>query len=268
MPVITLLTDFGIEDEYVGIMKGVILSVNPTVSIVDISHRIEPQHISAAAYALDAAYPYFPAGTIHVVVVDPGVGTDRTVIALTHRGHTFLAPDNGVLSLLLEKETPDLLVQVVNPRYFLNPVSRTFHGRDVFAPVSAHLSLGVDLSRLGPVMRPEKMVRLPFPEAFISAEGELCGRVVSIDRFGNLITNIKADFLAQRCPASTHARTVIAIGEKRIAGISTSYASVPVGTPLAIIGSRGCLEIAVNRGNARIDLGAGIGDTIVVRRPD
>lgn len=268
MSVITLLTDFGIDDEYVGVLKGVILSIHPTVSIVDISHRIAPQDISGAAYAIDAAYSYFPAGTIHVIVVDPGVGTERAAIALATGGHIFVAPDNGVLSVLLTEKKPEMLVRIKNSRYFLTPVSRTFHGRDIFAPVAAHLARGVALTRLGPALAPQAVVSLGIAAPAVSPEGRLCGQVVSVDRFGNLITNIRADILARFCPPRLQTGVRITIRGIRIQGISACYADAPPGTPLAIFGSRGCLEVAVNRGSARADLGAGRGDRVSIRCPD
>ena len=158
MTIITLLTDFGCEDEYVAMMKGAILSINSAARLIDISHGIAPQNIARAGLAIENTYRYFPAGTIHAVVVDPEVGSDRAIIAMESRGHRFVGPDNGLFSRLLAAGDPDMLVAVSESAYFLKPVSRTFHGRDIIAPVAAHLSLGVEMNRLGRALRPDQLV--------------------------------------------------------------------------------------------------------------
>jgi S-adenosylmethionine hydrolase len=197
MSIITLLTDFGLDDEYVGVMKGVILSINPAAVIVDITHRVEPQGILQAAFLIRSAWRFFPERTIHVIVVDPGVGGSREILAYESNRQVFIAPDNGVLTLLLDETAADKAVCVRNSDYFLKPVSRTFHGRDVFAPVAAHLSRGTALTELGPAQDLKKILRLKVPKAFIDAAGAIVGSIVSIDRFGNLITNIDSNMLAR-----------------------------------------------------------------------
>ncbi|MCD6224235.1 MAG: SAM-dependent chlorinase/fluorinase, partial [Deltaproteobacteria bacterium] len=190
MSIITLLTDFGVEDEYVGIMKGVILSINPSSTIVDITHQIAPQDIIAAAYRIKFSYKYFPEKTVHLVIVDPGVGSGRPLLAAKIQGHFFLAPDNGILTPLLDDGDIDTLVFVENSEYFLDSVSQTFHGRDIFAPVAAHISKGIDIMELGKLADIKSLARLSVEKPFIADNGELSGIIVSIDRFGNLITNI------------------------------------------------------------------------------
>ncbi len=267
MPVITLLTDFGMEDEYVGIMKGVILSINPLVSIVDISHQIRPQNLTQAAFIVQAAYQYFPFGTIHIVVVDPGVGSDRDIIAIRSERQVFLAPNNGVLTLLLERENIISVTQINNSDYYLKPVSHTFHGRDIFAPVAAHLSSGVNLEQLGSSMDKGKVVRLTLPKPHIAKNGELVGKIVSVDRFGNLVTNIETDLLWGFCSVDSQGKLLVKVGKSKLIGISHSYASVVHKKPLAIIGSRGYLEIAVNGGNAETYFGTSLGDSVRLKLP-
>ncbi|MBU1052238.1 MAG: SAM-dependent chlorinase/fluorinase [Proteobacteria bacterium] len=250
MPVITLLTDFGIKDEYVGIMKGVILSINPSASIIDISHSILPHDIVNAAYLTNYCYRYFPEGSIHVVVVDPGVGSNRAIFAAEVNGHYFIAPDNGVLSLLLEEEKNCKIVKLDKNEWFLKPVSNTFHGRDIFAPIAAQLSKGKSLEELGIPIDQNTVVTVKIPKPEISDNGELIGEVVSIDRFGNLITNIDAKILDTFTSNLNKKGFQIIIGKNRIEYLSTSYSNTLAGNPLAIIGSRGFLEIAVNHGSA------------------
>ena len=268
MSIITLLTDFGVEDEYVGVMKGVILSINPSVSIVDISHQIRPQNLVQAAFIVQSTYQYFPAGTIHVVVVDPGVGGERDIFALKTEGHIFVVPNNGVLTLLLEQEDPVSVTRINNSDYYLKPVSHTFHGRDIFAPVAAHMSRGIDLKQLGPPADPDKIFHLSIPRPYISQNGELLGEIVAVDHFGNLITNIKTDMIKHFCPEKSQYKVLIGVGNSQIAGISTSYDRVDPKMPLAIINSRGYLEIAVNKGHAKEYFSANIGDSVSLRLPD
>jgi S-adenosylmethionine hydrolase len=262
MSIITLLTDFGIEDEYVGVVKGVILSIAPSAKIIDITHQIDPQDLVQAAYTIKFYYRYFSRGAVHAVVVDPGVGTFRAIIALEVRDHIFLAPDNGVLTLLLDTEPIDSIIRVNNTDYFLEPVSRTFHGRDIFAPVAAHLAKGVALQKFGPPADLKELVRLPIEYPTLSEKGELMGFIVSIDRFGNLITNIDLVSFEKFSRAETGKTPEIQIGRGRITGLSGSYEDVKPQNPLAIIGSRGCIEIAVNGGSARRHFMAKKGDRV------
>ncbi|MEA3434835.1 MAG: SAM-dependent chlorinase/fluorinase, partial [Thermodesulfobacteriota bacterium] len=168
MSIITLTTDFGTDDEYVGIMKGVILSLNPSAVIVDITHHIDPQDLLQAAYTIYSSYRYFPQKTVHVVIVDPTVGSNRKIIAFKIDDHIFLAPDNGVLTLLINERKINSIGRIDNTNYFLDPVSRTFHGRDIFAPVSAHLSMGVPIKKLGTTVAQNKLICLSIPEAYFS----------------------------------------------------------------------------------------------------
>ena len=264
MSIITLITDFGVDDEYVGVMKGVILSINPAAIIVDITHHIEPQDLIQTAYIIKYSFKYFPEGTVHIVVVDPGVGSDRAIIALEMTGHIFLAPNNGVLTLLMDEGNIDSIVRVEDSRYFLESVSRTFHGRDIFAPVAAYLSKGIGIKALGAIINKTGLKRLFVEHASISDSGELVGAVVFIDRFGNLITNIDEKSLDKFCKACKKGELGFRIGQKKIIGLSKSYESALPQSPLAIIGSRGYLEIAVNCGNAKSCFIADRGDTVTI----
>lgn len=264
MPLITLLTDFGVDDEYVGVMKGVILSINPSAIIVDITHSLDPQDIEQASYLIKSSYRFFPEKTIHIIVIDPGVGTGRAIIAFKMMGHIFLAPDNGVLAPLMDDGDMETLVSVENPDFFLEPVSTTFHGRDIFAPVAAHLSNGVGIGKLGPPMEKASIVQLFVRKPYISDKGELVGFVISIDRFGNLITNIDIKSIKKLLGPRIDKKIKIHIGNKQIVSLSENYEKACPQTPLAIIGSRGYLEIAVNCGNAKKYFMAKKGDTIKV----
>jgi hypothetical protein len=250
MPTITLLTDFGIEDEYVGSMKGVILSINPSVAIVDITHQIDPQDIIQAAYAIKSSYCYFPEKTIHLIVVDPGVGGERDIIAVQMMGYIFIAPDNGVLTLIYDEGNIDAIVRIENSTFFLKSISQTFHGRDIIAPIGAHLSQGVELSRLGSETGLGDVVRLPDLRCDMSQKGVLSGKIVSIDRFGNLITNIDSKQLNEDDRRGQKRKPQIWIGQSRVLGIAATYESAEQNKPLALIGSRGYLEVAVNKGSA------------------
>jgi hypothetical protein len=264
MRLISLLTDFGTRDEYVGVVKGVILTRNPNAVVVDISHALDPQDVPGAALMLKAAYPYFPQSTLHVVVVDPGVGSRRAVVALAlEDGPLFLAPDNGVLTLVLQDPRPKAAVRVENSAFFLAPVSRTFHGRDIFAPVAAALAGGAPLERLGPPVAAGDLVRLDLPAARPAGANALDGAVVAVDRFGNLITNIAAGLLG----AGAHPHLQVEIGGHRIQGLASAYADAAPRRPVALIGSRGTLEIAVNCGNAAETLAVGRGAAVRVAWP-
>jgi S-adenosylmethionine hydrolase len=264
MSVITLLTDFGTDDEYVGLMKGVILSINPSATIVDLTHGINRQDIAQAAYTISVGYQYFPAETVHLIVVDPGVGSQRRLLVLKSGKHFFIAPDNGVLSLLLNDKNVSSLNQITNPKYFRASVSPTFHGRDIIAPVGAHITNGLDVRELGPDIDVSDAVRLDTLKARCTSKGELKGEVVAIDHFGNLITNIKSEQLSECLPAGSRARIRIRLGSRVIEGLADTYASMPAQTPSALIGSRGYLEIAVNQDNAARCLDVQTGDEVWV----
>jgi S-adenosylmethionine hydrolase len=264
MSIITLLTDFGTDDEYVGLMKGVILSINPSAVIVDITHQIDAQDIVQAAFTIHAAYRYFPAGTVHLVVVDPGVGTGRDLLALEMKKQFFIAPDNGVLTLLFNEEDITSLIRLTNQGFFLAAVSRTFHGRDIIAPVGAHITEGIELSQLGAEIDINDVSCLDNLHACILENGELVGKIITIDHFGNLISNIHTKRLDRLCQTTEENKMVIKIGSHVIYGLSETYNSVPPMTPLALIGSRGYLEIALNQGNAGMFLNARKGNSIRV----
>lgn len=264
MPVISLLTDFGNFDEYVGVMKGVILSINPDARIVDLNHWIDPQDIIQAAYLIKSSYSYFPKNTIHVVVVDPGVGTQRRIVVLKIEDHFFVAPDNGVLSLLWQNTKIESAVNVNNSRYFLPLVSNTFHGRDIIAPVAAWISKKVPLKSLGSQLEFSHLKSIEMPFAKISPQNLIKGTVISVDRFGNLLTNIEAKTIFQLCRQNTDKVPVVRLGNSCVKGLSLTYQSVPEKSGLMIIGSRNCLEVAVNRGNASRIFNVGKKDSIVV----
>lgn len=264
MSVITLLTDCGIADEYVGVMKGVMLSICPSVTVVDISHQLEPQDIAQAAYLVPAYFHYFPDGTIHIVVVDPGVGSQRAILAVHFRKHFFIVPDNGVLSLLLRDQKSDTIIEVTKSEYFLEPLSATFHGRDIFAALGAHLACGTKIDALGRRRPIEDMVYLSDLTCRVTPKGELLGKIVSIDRFGNLISNIDANQLRAFCQAEPSRQMLISIGSVTIRGLAKTYADAATAEPLALIGSRGYLEIALNCANAQKRLKARRGDRVRV----
>jgi len=270
--IITLTTDFGTSDTYVGIMKGVILSINPKAQIVDLTHAIPPQDIYEAAFSIYAAHSYFPKGTIHIIVVDPGVGSERQAIVSRTDSAFFVCPDNGVLSYLLQNvgneggQSIDS-VAIQNSVYYLPEVSNTFHGRDVFAPVAAHLSLGVSLDAIGSPV--QTLVQLPIQVPELT-NGVLTGQIVKIDRFGNAITNISETAIARLKSTSTGGMSTyeIRVGSVRLHRFNRAYAESGVGKPLAIIGSSGLLEIAINGGNAKEGLGIKWGDPVVIQRFD
>ena len=237
--IITLTTDFGLDDYYVGAMKGVILGINPDTQIIDITHSIPKYDVIKAAFTARNIYPYFPKGTIHVVVVDPGVGGKRKPIALHSEQGIFIGPDNGVFSLIYESSKEVRIREIANVEYMLEEMSNTFHGRDIFAPVAAHISLGVDINELGEGI--ESPVLLDFPEPTIT-ENEIIGEVIYTDSFGNLITNIKGDLI------KGYSR--IHIDEFIIDSVASSYQDADNAELLAIIGSSGFLEISVNQGSA------------------
>jgi S-adenosyl-L-methionine hydrolase (adenosine-forming) len=254
---ITLLTDFGTQDAYVGIIKGVILGINPDARLVDLTHAIAPQAVLPAALALRSAAGFFPTGTVHVAVVDPGVGSVRRPILVETEEGLLVGPDNGVLSLAATALRRREIRAIENAQFFRHPVSQTFHGRDVFAPVAAHLSRGVEPQQMGPAV--ESMVELAVP-VIRRTESVVSGEVVYVDHFGNLVTNIDAAAMARfRAPSLS-----VTINGERVAGPVAAYAAVPEGTPLAIVGSWGMLEIAVCNGSAARKFAAGPGTPVTV----
>jgi S-adenosylmethionine hydrolase len=269
---IVLTTDFGLADPYAGVMKGVVLGINPGATLVDLTHLIQPQNVRQAAFVLGASYRFFPTGSIHVAVVDPGVGTKRKALLLVTPLASFLAPDNGILSYVVNDyldqppkqgdrvtlPPPLAAYSLDNPRYWLHPVSRTFHGRDIFAPVAAHLSLGVTPEVLGRPVKELVWLAAPQPET----RGNVThGEVVYADHFGNLVTNIPAGALDKE------GEIRIEVKGRRIAGLVQTFGqeeSGPAGALLVLAGSHGYLEVAVRDGSAALTLGAGVGEPVRV----
>jgi hypothetical protein len=252
--VITLTTDFGLRDPFVGIMKGVILGIAPDVQIVDITHDVPPGDIRRAGFCLYTAVRYFPAGTIHVVVVDPGVGGPRRAVAVQSAHAFYVAPDNGVLTMALKLDPPVRAVNLENPKLWLPDVSHTFHGRDIFAPVAAHLARRENLDEMGSGIH--DLVKVPLPEPAAKEDGSIEGLVIHIDHFGNCITNLPASLVSGREDATLRVRG------GRIEGLVKSYSDVPSGRLLAVVGSTGFVEIAVRDGNAAERLGIQAGTEV------
>jgi S-adenosylmethionine hydrolase len=270
--VITLTTDFGLADAYVAAMKGVLLGINPDATLVDICHTVQPRNVSQAAFVLSTACKFFPPRTVHLVVVDPGVGTERRAVILRTPHADFVAPDNGVLSYVIQPYASGQIdagrqhlaarsgcqaVAITRSRFWRSPVSPTFHGRDIFAPVAAHLSLGTPLSEFGEIV--DSLTVLPVPCPRSEPDGTLVGNILHIDNFGNLITSLKSRDL----PPETTSIT-LEFGNKEISGLSHTY-----GTGeglLALIGSSDHLEIALKDGNAAAFLHAQVGDEVKIRK--
>jgi len=275
-PIITLTTDFGTEDPYVGVMKGVVLGINPQAQLVDLTHSVRPQQVLHGSFLLGTAFRFFPPGTIHVAVVDPGVGTARRALAVQAGGYHFLGPDNGILSHVLgelgvkvvgrrEAPAPVMLkrgiraVSLTVSRFWLHPVSFTFHGRDIFAPVAAHLSLGVPLQDFGDEV--SSVLLYPLARTRRQRYGAVTGQVVHIDHFGNLITDLRGGDL----PAG---HVAVVVKGRTIHGISASYASgeeVEGPSLIALVGSSGYLEVSARNDSAAEVLGAGVGAPIQIR---
>jgi S-adenosylmethionine hydrolase len=260
-PVIALLTDFGNRDHYAGTMKGVALGICAEATLVDISHEVPAGDVLAAALELAAAYRYFPAGSIFLVVVDPGVGSSRRGLAAEAGAYRFVAPDNGVLSIVFDENPPKRVVELSEARYARPTVSRTFEGRDRFAPAAAWLAKGIELTALG---RPAGAVhRLEVPRPRHTAEG-VEGEVVRVDRFGNLITNIDRQLFERL--ASDHP-LIVRVGSFQISKVVSTYADSSPGELCVLFGSTDHLEIAANGANAAAEIGAGRGTTVYVERP-
>lgn len=255
--IITLTTDFGRTDTYVAQMKGVMLSINPTATIVDVTHEIPPQDILRGSMALGEVWQTFPTGTVHVAVVDPGVGTTREIVSAKCHDHFFVLPNNGLLSHVYRASANHEIVEANNRNFWRSSVSSTFHGRDIMAPIAAHLSLGVSLHQIGTAATDPVLLDVSSPHF----EGrQLTGKIINIDRFGNLITDISLAILRQ-IPT---AELVVRIEQREVAGISQTYGQRPSGTLVALVGSKGQLELAVVNGNAAAETGALIADAVVV----
>ncbi len=257
--IITLTTDFGPGSEYVGALKAVILSVNTDARIVDLAHDIPPQDIRRAAYVLADVAMRFPVGTTHLAVVDPGVGTQRRIVFARFGSQNFVAPDNGLLGCLAGHSDPRLVVAVTDSSYWLDEVSATFHGRDIMAPVAAHLSMGLAPQRLGP--QQQGVARVPWPEVRVLAK-QIRGEVVSVDAFGNLRTNITEEML-QGVPRDES--LIVQCDEHETMGLFSTYADQPEMTLIALIGSSGFLELAIVNDSAATMLGVREGAGVTVR---
>lgn len=253
--VITLTTDFGLRDPYVAAMKGVILNITPQAILVDITHEVPPQNIREGAYVLDKASRYFAPGTVHVAVVDPGVGSARRPLAVQTDHAFYVLPDNGLITPILRRESLVRAVHLTNPDYWLPEVSHTFHGRDIFAPVAAYLARGVPLESLGTPV--EDLVLLSWSEARALPDGSVEGVVVHIDRFGNIVTNIPASLLD-----GDPERWTFQVSQHRLRGLKSAYTDVPVGASLALIGSNKTLEFSIREGNAAATWGVQAGDPV------
>ena len=266
MGIITLTTDFGASSGYVGVMKGVILSIAPQARLVDLTHAVPPQDVRDAAYELYAAVPFFPDGTIHLAVVDPGVGTERRAIAVHTPRAVFVGPDNGLFTYALAEAERWRAVELASRSYRLPQVSDTFHGRDVFAPAAAHLAAGATFEDLGPAVTDP--VLLPQPRLQIDWE-RLAGEVLHVDRFGNLITSIGRlrwegrqltvipAFRSQSAPKARFpaARVRVRVADQELKGVHRTYGVAPAGEAVALVGSAGFLEIAISQGSAAERLG-------------
>lgn len=240
---ITLLTDFGSSDVYVGVLKGTIAYIDRNLTAIDLTHEIPPQNLRAARFCLMSAWAYCPAGTVHVAVVDPGVGSSRRAVAIEFAGGFLVGPDNGLFGGVLSQSEAIAAVELTQPRYWRTPTpSTTFHGRDIFAPVGAHLATGVSLQALGTPIDPQSLVQLSLPE-LTKKDNRAVGGIQYCDRFGNLVTNIPGEWAIGKAFSVT-------MGDRNIRGVRT-YSQGQPGELLALVGSHGWVEIAVNRGSAR-----------------
>lgn len=246
MPIITLLTDYGLRDHYVGELKGVILTIAPQAQVVDISHDTEPFNVRQAAFVLQRIWARFPQGTVHCVVVDPGVGSDRRIILGQYAGRFVVAPDNGLVTWVHREYEAEAMFVVEDRRYFLPQISSTFHGRDILAPVAAHLANGVQPRAFGRVT--DRLEMLPIPHRAAAADGGWLGSVIYVDRFGTMVTNIRVEQL--RTPRGEVRSWDVLVNGISIGPVHSAFGDVATGSALAIIGGSGFLEVAVNQGSA------------------
>ena len=258
-PIITLTTDYGSNDHLVGTMKGVILKINSDVTIVDITHNVAAYDLLDGALAIGAAYSYFPPRTVHVVVVDPGVGTERRPLLVSAQSQYFVAPDNGVLSMIFEREENVVARHANVEHYYLNPVSKTFHGRDVFAPVAAWLTKNWQTASMGEEITDYKKFSMPKPR---EADGGLKGVVLRVDAFGNLITNFRSEHIPASAQENGH--FLLQVGSHEVKRLVDTFARGPAGEPIAYLGSSGFIEIGVNKGSAARTLSLGRGTPVVL----
>ena len=258
--IVTLLTDFGTRDHYVAAVKGVLLSINPSLNVVDITHEISPQNISEASFILASACTHFPEGTLHLAVVDPGVGGKRQGLAAATERYLFVGPDNGLFDWVFVADPPHQVVVLENPDYQMPQVSATFHGRDIFAPAAGHLSLGLPLEKLGPASQ----YRMHLPGRLIlKDQDKLQGEIIHVDRFGNLISNIEIPY------GETKRRLQdfqISLATEQVLTGPGTYKEAPLLRPFALIGSSGLLEVSVRNGSAHKVTGCGVGTPVLVRR--
>ncbi|MHB1457849.1 MAG: SAM hydrolase/SAM-dependent halogenase family protein [Armatimonadota bacterium] len=261
MPAIAMITDFGLKDPFTGIMKGVIRNVGSTAEIIDITHGINAGDIKSAAIALAMSYRYYPEGTIFLVVIDPLVGTERRPIAVTMGAKTIVCPDNGIISVVLSEYPEWHAVHLDRSEFFLPKISSTFHGRDIFAPIAAHLSMGIPVSDLGSPIDDVKTTHIP--EA-TTGDRHIQGEVIYIDGFGNLITNISEEIVTQWAHDSKFSNFKIHTGSVEIIGINNTFSEVSKGKPLTVFGSFGMLEVAVNGGSASALAGSSIGAKVLL----
>ena len=257
---ITLTTDFGLEDAYVGQIKGAIYRRNIHARIIDLTHAVEAHDIMTAAVTIRSSYHYFPKTCVHMVVVDPGVGSQRKIIALKADDHLFIAPDNGALTFILRDKKIQALHRVSNRSLFPDEVSATFHGRDIMAPVAAALADGLDITNVGPAIKDDECVQLDIQKTQLDEHG-ITGRVIHIDRFGNIQTSITSGNISIYQPSSFAG---IFIRSNKINAISSTYSDTEEGELLAVIDSAGHLEIAMNRGNASEKIECKIGDPVTI----
>jgi S-adenosylmethionine hydrolase len=258
-PLITLLTDFGNDDPFVAIMKGVVSRINPAARFIDLSHNVPPQDVFRGALILRSAAPYFPAGTIHLAVIDPGVGSSRRPLLIEAEGTSYIGPDNGVLSLALSDKKITRIIELRNQAYFLTPTSATFHGRDVFAPVAAALSLGVPAEEFGPTLADYAKLAWPQP---VHGDGSVQGEIIYIDRFGNLVTSIAESELR----TIAHKPLTISLRSYTLQGLHDNYSSGAGQDLIALINSWKLLEIARFCGSAQLHTGAQVGDKVRIGR--
>jgi S-adenosyl-L-methionine hydrolase (adenosine-forming) len=255
-PLLTLLSDFGDRDVYVGVMKGVIAQINPRLTVVDLTHQIPPQSIAAARFCLMNAYAYFPMGTVHIAVVDPGVGSKRRAIAVKFAQGFLVGPDNGIFSGVLSQSPATIAVELINPNYWRTPEpSKTFHGRDIFAPVGANLASGVPIKQLGPEIDPASLVYLDVGN-FNQTNTRIAGCIQYIDHFGNLVSNIPGSYVQNKT-------WCVQVAGLMIPGCET-YSDVKIGEAIALVGSHGWVEVAIHNGNAHSQLQINLQDTLVV----
>ena len=258
--IITFTTDFGLRDPYAGIMKGIALGINPNVKIVDITHDIPAHDILNASFTLAASYKFFPEGTIHTAIVDPGVGSSRKSIAIITENYVFIGPDNGIFSIIANKEKVCEIREIQNPPFVSDTISSTFHGRDIFAPCAAYLSTGRYFTDIGPVIKNISKINYPRTSKTTTV---LTGEIVAVDSFGNLVSNISEKnfkaFVANN-------KFEIYFSSERFTKIENHYDDVPVGAPLILFGSSGYLEISMNSGSAHSYFMVPIGTTVSVRR--